>query len=1001
MRDPAFPWEILGEPKLAVHATSALPAWLWSVDGTRLLWANPGGAAIFGAATSAGSRDRSFERDHPAAAQVARVAASLPPGGTPRLERLRGFGASFGRLLTCACARITFDNAPAILIGAVEPAGPYLPLAERARRLFEGCGEAVAVYAARGDLLYATPEASAQLGGATSLSTTAVTEPAKHLGQGADEVQVLRLPKTETKTEIKTAPATVTEETETAADAVDLSPIAMAISAAQKIIADEHARQAARPAGDSDAASPAAAHDDAQPAHDETTAVSAPGATIADSSPPNERRHPLRFVWKIDTENRFSIDPGDFMDVMGPKIAAELNRPWISIVSDLDIDPNGDVARAIASRDTWSGVTIDWPVEGSAQRIAVELAGLPVYDRDRNFRGYRGFGVCRDVARVIELLAQRRQQDNIPVAADMAQAVAPDTRSALSLVPPSENVVPFRPSANDAKGPTLNPLERSAFRELATRLSARLKSADELARGEIAADADEQPAAGEPVCDADAVTAPEERVPIAGMASPDRVAARQERLVLDRLPAGILIYRHEHFFYANRAFLDWAGHESLQDFVEAGGLDTLFIEPQAGEQDETIRIAAPGGDKPAVKGRLSSIPWDGATAMMLTLADATPAEQAAPPVPAPSGRNELRAILDVAIDGVVTLDRAGTILSANAGAEQLFGYDEGQLVGLPFTNLFASDSAAIARNAVLKTTAAGPDKGRDITGRTRRGNSLPLLMTAGLIDETGEVLCAAFQDLSRWKTTERELVNARKQAETVSSAKSEFLAKVSHEIRTPLNAIIGFSEIMMNERFGPIGSERYKEYLKDIHGSGTHVVSLVNDLLDLSKIEAGKLDLALEQVNLNDLTQQSVAVMQPQASRERIIIRTSLAPELPSVVADARSVRQIVLNLLSNSIKFTGAGGQVILSTARSDHGEAVLRVRDTGIGMSEKDIATALEPFRQLSTAVRLGSNGTGLGLPLTKALAEANSARFSIKSAVNAGTLVEIVFPAVRAAE
>ena len=136
--------------------------------------------------------------------------------------------------------------------------------------------------------------------------------------------------------------------------------------------------------------------------------------------------------------------------------------------------------------------------------------------------------------------------------------------------------------------------------------------------------------------------------------------------------------------------------------------------------------------------------------------------------------------------------------------------------------------------------------------------------------------------------------------------------------------------------------------------------------------------------------------MQPQANRERIILRTSLAPKLPQIVADARSVRQIVLNLLSNSIKFTGAGGQVIVSTALTDAHEVVLRVRDTGIGMSEKDIETALEPFRQLATSARAG--GTGLGLPLTKALAEANRASFHIRSAPNAGTLVEIAFPATQ---
>jgi signal transduction histidine kinase len=226
------------------------------------------------------------------------------------------------------------------------------------------------------------------------------------------------------------------------------------------------------------------------------------------------------------------------------------------------------------------------------------------------------------------------------------------------------------------------------------------------------------------------------------------------------------------------------------------------------------------------------------------------------------------------------------------------------------------------------------------------------------------------------------------------------LAKISHEIRTPLNAMLGFSEVMMEERFGPIGNERYRQYLKDIHTSGEHLISLINDLLDLSKIEAGKLDLSFASIDLNAITQQCVALMQPQANRERIIIRTSLSSMLDPIVADVRSVRQIVLNLLSNSIKFTGAGGQVIVSTAANDAGEIVLRVRDTGIGMSEKDIAIALEPFRQVATSGRGGSGGTGLGLPLTKALAEANGASFRIQSAVNAGTLVEVSFAKSRLA-
>jgi signal transduction histidine kinase len=254
------------------------------------------------------------------------------------------------------------------------------------------------------------------------------------------------------------------------------------------------------------------------------------------------------------------------------------------------------------------------------------------------------------------------------------------------------------------------------------------------------------------------------------------------------------------------------------------------------------------------------------------------------------------------------------------------------------------------------------------------------------------------RDMTTWKQAEKDLLDAKREAERASAAKADFLAKVSHEIRTPLNAIIGFSEVMVEERFGSMGNERYRDYLKDIHECGGHLVSLVNDLLDLSKVEAGRLDLAFTSVNLNQLTQQCVAIMQSQAHREHIIIRTSLFPHLPSVVADARSVRQIVLNLLSNSIKVAAGGGQVIVSTTLSEAGEVVLRLRDTGVGMSETDLQTALEPFRQVATSTRWGSGGTGLGLPLTKALAEANRAHFGISSAPNAGTMVEITFPPTR---
>jgi signal transduction histidine kinase len=287
--------------------------------------------------------------------------------------------------------------------------------------------------------------------------------------------------------------------------------------------------------------------------------------------------------------------------------------------------------------------------------------------------------------------------------------------------------------------------------------------------------------------------------------------------------------------------------------------------------------------------------------------------------------------------------------------------------------------------------------GREVIAQARQGGDIPLFMTIGRITAgQDQKFCAVLRDLTSWKKAEGELQTARQEAERSSALKSDFLAKVSHEIRTPLNAIIGFAEVIIEERFGPMANERYRDYLKDIHASGAYVMSLVNDLLDLSKIEAGKLELSFTSVDANRIVAECVSLMQPQANRERIILRVSLAPRLPNIVADERSLRQIILNILSNAVKFNEPGGQVIISTALTDAGHAVIRIRDTGIGMSESELEMALEPFRQLATSRRTG--GTGLGLPLTKALVEANRASFTIKSAKDDGTLVEVSFPSTR---
>ncbi|MGH6836339.1 MAG: PAS domain-containing sensor histidine kinase [Methylocella sp.] len=368
---------------------------------------------------------------------------------------------------------------------------------------------------------------------------------------------------------------------------------------------------------------------------------------------------------------------------------------------------------------------------------------------------------------------------------------------------------------------------------------------------------------------------------------------------------------------------------------------------------------------------------------------------------------ELSAILDTATDGIAVLDSQGLILRLNRSGEALFGYDQNEVASEHFTSLIAPENRALA-NAYfegLKSHSAASllNRGREVIGLTRQGGTIPVFMTLGRIgaspgagEQRAARFCGVLRDLTHWKKVERELEQARKDAERASALKSDFLAGISHEIRTPLNAILGFAEVMLDERFGSIGNQRYKDYLSDIHGSGTLVMSLVNDLLDLAKIEAGKMDFAFASIDANRIVSECVSIMQPQASREKVAIRLSLSPALPNILADERSLRQIVLNLLSNAVKFNRPGGQVIVATALADAGSAVIRIRDTGVGMSEAGIGVAFEPFRRLATAKP--SRGTGLGLPLTKALAEANHASLTIKSKEHEGTLVEVVFPPAR---
>ncbi len=221
---------------------------------------------------------------------------------------------------------------------------------------------------------------------------------------------------------------------------------------------------------------------------------------------------------------------------------------------------------------------------------------------------------------------------------------------------------------------------------------------------------------------------------------------------------------------------------------------------------------------------------------------------------------------------------------------------------------------------------------------------------------------------------------------------------MSHELRTPLNAIIGFSEIMMGELFGKMGDDRYRDYAKDVHNSGRHLLELINDILDLSKIEAGKLDLREDEVDVGHVLTNCERLVRERAQEAGVILNVDASGALPRLAADETKLKQILLNLLSNAVKFTPAGGRVTLAAALNETGELALRVGDTGIGMKESDIPIALQPFRQIDNQLSRKYAGTGLGLPLTRALVEMHDGRLEITSAPGKGTTVIVVLPASR---
>jgi cell cycle sensor histidine kinase DivJ len=365
-------------------------------------------------------------------------------------------------------------------------------------------------------------------------------------------------------------------------------------------------------------------------------------------------------------------------------------------------------------------------------------------------------------------------------------------------------------------------------------------------------------------------------------------------------------------------------------------------------------------------------------------------------------QEQYRAMTREASDIIVFYTVKGDIIFASDALERLLGRTVREIERGSFLSIVHPDDVAEARKISVV-----PAPGESLTATYRvlhsGGHYLWLeVVTRAIYDETtGKVrnIVSVSRDISARKAHELELEAAQRRAEAANRAKSAFLANMSHELRTPLNAIIGFSELMQEKMFGPLGDPRYTEYAGLIHNSGRHLLDLITDMLDMAKIEAGKMVLTPERLELGEALDDCLHTLQAQATTAGITLSSDVTGH-PVLLADRRAVKQVLLNLLSNALKFTTPGGQVTVS-AWNAQGHGYVAVRDTGIGIAEDDLARLGNPFEQAKVNPMHAQGGTGLGLALVKALVEKHGGHCVIESQLGIGTTVIVDFPLAPTAE
>lgn len=363
----------------------------------------------------------------------------------------------------------------------------------------------------------------------------------------------------------------------------------------------------------------------------------------------------------------------------------------------------------------------------------------------------------------------------------------------------------------------------------------------------------------------------------------------------------------------------------------------------------------------------------------------------------------LASIFEVSEIGIIVTDEEGIIARVNESFVRTYAWPRDEVVGKHFIELIADGEKEKTRINHKKFISSGVRSTGEIQVLRKNGTIANVLFTSATLrlSQNRKFLVTTVMDISSRKKMEHSLRLAKDQADTANRAKSSFLANMSHELRTPLNAIIGFSELMIGGTFGDVENVKYKEYLDDIHMSAEHLLEIINEVLDMSKIEAGHLEIIEEKFAVQGVIESVIRMMSSRVFASGIDIVANIDEDLPDVLADYRLIRQILINLLTNAIKFSPADAKVNVLATLNEEGELLVSVQDCGIGMDAHKIKRALEPFGQINDVPERrepNHHGTGLGLPLAKTMVEIHEGKFNIVSVVDVGTTVSFTLPSYR---